>query len=75
MVKELIFRLNVAQESWPLSPHLDGLVAVNQSAFVKGRSLHYNFHFVQLAAKALHARRTPRLLHRVDIANAFDTVS
>lgn len=69
MVKELIFRLDVAQESWPLSPHLDGLVAV------KGRSLHYNFHYVQLAAKALHARCTPRLLHRVDIANAFDTVS
>uniref|UniRef100_J3LTF6 Uncharacterized protein n=1 Tax=Oryza brachyantha TaxID=4533 RepID=J3LTF6_ORYBR len=58
-----------------LSPRLDALVEVNQSAFVKGRSIHNNFCFAQLATKALHAKRTPRLLLKVDIAKAFDTVS
>ena len=58
-----------------LSPLLDGLVEANQSAFVKGRSLHDNFCYVQLAARALHARRTLRLLLKVDIAKAFDMVS
>ena len=57
-----------------LSPHLDGLVAANQPAFIKGRSLYENFRYVQLAARALHARRIPRLLLKVDIAKAFDTV-
>lgn len=54
-----------------LTPHLNELVAVNRSAYVKGRSLHNNFRYVQLAAKALHARRTPHLLLKVD-AKAFD---
>nr|ABA95403.1 retrotransposon protein, putative, unclassified [Oryza sativa Japonica Group] len=58
-----------------LSPRLDELVAPNQSAFIKGRSLHDNFRFVQLVARALHAKRVPRLLLKVDIAKAFDTVS
>lgn len=58
-----------------LSPRLDELVAPNQSAFIKGRSLHDNFRYVQLAARALHAKRVPRLLLKVDIAKAFDTVS
>lgn len=58
-----------------LSPRLDKLVAPNQNAFIKGRSLHDNFRYVQLAARALHAKRVPRLLLKVDIAKAFDTVS
>jgi hypothetical protein len=58
-----------------LSPHLDELVVVNQSAFFKGHSPYYNFCYVQLAAKAFHARHTPHLLLKVDITKAFDTVS
>jgi hypothetical protein len=31
----------------PLAPHLDKIVASNQSTFIKGRSIHDNFQYVQ----------------------------
>lgn len=37
-----------------LVPELEHLIDVNQSAFIKKRSIHDNFKFVELAAKALH---------------------
>jgi hypothetical protein len=51
------------------------LVLPNQSAFMKGRSIHDNFRAVHLAAKLLHARRQPCVLLKVDIAKAFHTVN
>nr|ABF99797.1 retrotransposon protein, putative, LINE subclass [Oryza sativa Japonica Group] len=56
-----------------LSPHLGELVAPNQSASSKADPFHDNFRYVQLAARALHAKHIPRLLLKVDIAKAFDT--
>ena len=54
---------------------LDRLVLRNQSAFIKGRSIHDNFQAVQLACKAVHATKKPCVLLKIDIAKAFDTVS
>ncbi|XP_022680012.1 uncharacterized protein LOC111256374 [Setaria italica] len=58
-----------------LAPELHRLVDVNQSAFIKTRSIHDNFKFVELAAKSLHRKRKPNLLIKLDISKAFDTVS
>jgi hypothetical protein len=57
-----------------LAAVLDQLVQNNQSAFIKGRSLHDNFRNVQLTCKALHRARRPCILLKVDIARAFDSV-
>jgi hypothetical protein len=39
-----------------LGPHLQNLVAANQSAFVKGRSIHDNYMMVQHSIKSLHKK-------------------
>jgi hypothetical protein len=58
-----------------LAPRLPQLVAPNQSAFVKGRSIQDNFKLVQLTMRALHVNRIPSLLLKVDITKVFDSVS
>lgn len=59
-----------------VAPELHDLVDVNQSAFIKSRSIHDNFKFVQAAARLFKQRRIPKLLLlKLDIAKAFDTVS
>lgn len=57
-----------------LGPRLGDMVAINQSAFIKGRSIHDNFRTVQLACRWLHSKKFPSLLLKVDIAKAFDSV-
>jgi hypothetical protein len=58
-----------------VAPELQHLVAVNQSAFIKNRTIHDNFKFVELAAKALHRKHRPSLLVKLDITKAFDTAA
>lgn len=58
-----------------LAPELNALVDINQSAFIKKRSIHDNFKFVQASAKVFKQRRIPKLLLKLDFAKAFDTVS
>lgn len=58
-----------------LAPKLDMLVARNQSAFIKGRSIHDNFRTVRLSCKVMHAKRARCVLLKIDIAKAFDTVA
>jgi hypothetical protein len=58
-----------------LAPHLSSLVNNNQSAFIRGRSIHDNFMAVQLACRWLHCRNLPAVLLKVDIAKAFDSVA
>lgn len=58
-----------------LAPFLDQLISKNQSAFIKGRSIHDNFRSVRLSCKALHAGRARCVLLKIDIAKAFDTVA
>jgi hypothetical protein len=47
----------------------------NQSAFIKGRSIHDNFRDVQVACKAIHSRRLTCMLLKIDLARAFDSVA
>lgn len=58
-----------------LAPRLQQIVAPNQSAFIKDRSIHDNFRAVQLACRWLHSRRFPEVLLEIDIAKAFDSVA
>jgi hypothetical protein len=58
-----------------LAPHLPKIVSINQSAFVKGRSIQDNFLMVQQLARALHHKREPHILLKFDISKAFDSVS
>ncbi|WVZ50362.1 hypothetical protein U9M48_001621 [Paspalum notatum var. saurae] len=58
-----------------LAPHLKDLVSPNQSAFVKGRCILDNFILVQQTAKVLHRQKKPRVLLKLDITKAFDSLS
>lgn len=58
-----------------LAGRLKDIVAPNQSAFIKDRSIHDNFRSVQLACRWLHAKKFPSVLLKVDIAKAFDYVA
>lgn len=54
---------------------LDSLVRCNQSAFIKGRCIQDNFRAVRLSCKALHVRKIPSVLLKIDNAKAFDSIS
>lgn len=58
-----------------LAPRLKQIVANNQSAFIRERSIHDNFRAVQLACRWLHTKRIPTVLLKADIAKAFDSVA
>ena len=45
-----------------LAPRLKDMVAVNQSAFIKGRAIHDNFRTIQLACRWLHSKNSPPVL-------------
>jgi hypothetical protein len=57
-----------------LTPRLEELIHVTQSAFMKGRYIQDNFRYVQSSAKLLHDRRHSSLLLKVNISRAFDLV-
>ena len=58
-----------------LAPHLGSMVSTNQSAFIGGRCIHDNFMLVQQMARLLHNLKAPRMLLKLDITRAFDSVS
>jgi hypothetical protein len=58
-----------------LTSHLDKLIHINQSAFMKGCYIQDNFRLVKSSTKLLHARKHLSLLLKVDIARAFDSMS
>ena len=58
-----------------LAAVLDGHLCHNQSAFIKGRCIQYNFRAVHLSCKALHSRWVLSVLLKSDITEAFDSVS
>ncbi|KAM0911464.1 hypothetical protein ACQ4PT_013479 [Festuca glaucescens] len=58
-----------------LRPRLGELVSMNQSAFIKHRSLHDNFVLVRQVARKINMRRQTGVLLKLDIARAFDSIS
>jgi hypothetical protein len=58
-----------------LANKLSTLISPCQSAFVKGCCIHDNFILVQQTARVLHRQNSPRVLLKLDISKAFDSVS
>ncbi|WVZ80019.1 hypothetical protein U9M48_027537 [Paspalum notatum var. saurae] len=58
-----------------LAPHLPELVSNNQTAFIRGRSIQDNFLLVQQLARTLHRSKQAHVLLKLDMTNAFDSVS
>ncbi|WVZ86057.1 hypothetical protein U9M48_032900 [Paspalum notatum var. saurae] len=56
------------------APHLPGLVSCNQTAFTRGRTLHDSYKFVQCLAAEFRRKKVSRLLFKIDISKAFDTL-
>ncbi|WVZ69121.1 hypothetical protein U9M48_017959 [Paspalum notatum var. saurae] len=57
-----------------LAPHLHSIISHSQSAFIKGRSIHDNFQYIQGAIRHFHRSKTLMLFIKLDIAKAFDNV-
>ena len=57
-----------------LAPRMQSLISHEQNAFIRGRSIHDNFKYIQRAAVLLRKTRTSKILLKLDIAKAFDTV-
>lgn len=58
-----------------LAPYLNNLVASNQSAFIRGWSIHDNYNLVQQTVKGLFRQKVPSLFLKLDISKAFDSVA
>lgn len=58
-----------------LAPHLLDIISQNQNAFIRGRTIHDNFKFVQCTTTFLRKRNILMMLLKLDISKAFDTVS
>ncbi|KAM0866544.1 hypothetical protein ACQ4PT_042574 [Festuca glaucescens] len=56
-------------------PRLGDLVSPNQSAFIRGRSLHDNFILVRQVARKINSKKIPGVLIKLDITRAFDSLS
>jgi hypothetical protein len=51
------------------------MVSNYQIAFIKKRSIHDNFLYVQSTIREMHRHKTPTLFMKLDIHKAFDTIN
>jgi exonuclease III len=58
-----------------LANKLDSMVSNCQSAFIRKRSIHDNFLYVQNTVRKMHKLKMPALFLKLDIHKAFDTVN
>jgi hypothetical protein len=58
-----------------LAARLDTIVPKNQSTFIKGRFIQDNFMLIQQTTRFLHSQKQPRIMLKLDITKAFDSVS
>jgi hypothetical protein len=58
-----------------LGRRIGEVVSMNQSAFIKNRSLHDNFVLVRQVARKINRCRQPGVLLKLDLAKAFDSIS
>ncbi|KAM0823401.1 hypothetical protein ACQ4PT_070893 [Festuca glaucescens] len=58
-----------------LGHRMPDLVAINQSAFIRGRSILDNFMLVQNVIRALHRKKSASIFLKMDFVRAFDSVS
>ena len=58
-----------------LAPRLGDMVSHNQNAFIPGLSLHNNFVLVKQSMKLLHQLGAPRVMPKLDLTRAFDSLS
>lgn len=58
-----------------LAPRMKELVSPNQNAFIRGRTIHDNFKYVQRAAVLLRKKKIPAVLFKQDISKAFNTLA
>lgn len=56
-------------------PRMKDIIAFNQSAFIKGRSLHDNFLLVRQVMRKISARKSKGVFLKLDISRAFDSLS
>jgi hypothetical protein len=58
-----------------LAGRLDSMVSPNQSAFIKKRFIQDNYMLVQQTVRFLNSQKQLRILLKLDITKAFDSVS
>jgi hypothetical protein len=58
-----------------LAPRLASLVHSSQSTFVKGRSIHDSFRFIQASTRKFFVSMKPSILYKANTMKAFDSVA
>jgi hypothetical protein len=58
-----------------LQAQINDLVDLNQTGFIRGRSITENFVYAMELIQCCHKRKVPTLVVKLDFAKAFDTVS
>jgi hypothetical protein len=53
---------------------MGSLINLDQSGFLKGRSISENFIYALALIQCCHKRKTPTLVLKLDFATTFDTV-